>query len=220
MAQDKSHKQQNTLHLCALTGAHAVGFLAAAGLLNGVVGPTGDLSKLGAAPFLAAASALFVLMMNAQASDVLKARVVFLRWRDPLPGGEAFSRWMLVQRDIDPLAVQAAVGILPKARAEQNRAWRQLYRSMETHPAVADASRDHLLARDATCLGLVFSIVFGTILWFNPSAIEMKVAYTTTAAGFTVLTWRAARLSGIRLVRLVLARVPRIELSSPRSPTD
>ncbi len=207
MAQDRSHKQQNTLHLCALAGAHAVGFVAAAGLLTGVVGPTGDWSKLGAAPFAAAATALFVLMMNAQASDVLKARVVFLKWRDPLPSSEAFSRWMHTRADIDPEAVQAVVGVLPKAGAEQNRAWRQLYHGMETHPAIADASRDYVLARDMTFLGLIFSLVLGAAVWFFPSAIEWKVAYPTSAASFTLLTWRAARLNGIRLVRMVLARV-------------
>ncbi len=209
MAQDKSHKQQNTLHLCALAGAHAVGFVASAGLLTGVVGPTGDLSKLGAAPFVAAATALFVLMVNAQASDVLKARVVFLKWRDPLPGSEAFSRWMHAHPDIDPGAVQAAVGVLPKAGAEQNRAWRQLYHTMETHPAIADASREYLLARDTTFLGLIFSLVFGAAVWFFPSAVEWRATYAVLAAGFTLLTWRAARLNGIRLVRMVLARVPR-----------
>jgi hypothetical protein len=212
LAQDKSHKQQNTLHLCALAGVHVAGFLAATGLLTNIVGPTGDLSKLGAAPFVAAATALFVLMINAQASDVLKARVVFLKWRDPLPGSEAFSRWMHAHPDIDPEAVQAAVGVLPKAGTEQNRAWRCLYHAMETHPAISDASRDYLLARDTTFLGLIFSMVFGAAVWFFPSAVEWKATYAVLAAGFTLLTWRAARLNGIRLVRMVLARVPRPRL--------
>ncbi|MEH6742044.1 hypothetical protein [Hyphomonas sp.] len=211
MAQDKSHKQQNLLPLSVLTAVHIVGFLLATGIGGGVMDEAADWSKLGVASFVAAVAALFVLMINAQASDVLKARLVYLRWDDPLPGGEAFSKWMATHPNIDPGAVRAAVGELPESRAEQNMAWLQLYRECENQVGVGGASREYLLARDATFLGLIFTFVLGSAVWFYQSQIVWKLAYVLPALSFMLLTWRAARLNGIRLVKLVLARQ-----SSPR----
>src|SRR3954471_24451530 len=61
---------------------------------------------------------ILIGVLNAQLSSQAKARLIFLRWDDPLPGAEAFSRY--AQRDprVDMAALEKAHGPLPPSARE------------------------------------------------------------------------------------------------------
>jgi hypothetical protein len=62
-------------------------------------------------------------VLNAQLPADAKARIVFLRWHDPLPGSEAFTKHGPSDARVDMGALERAVGPLPTAPREQNALW-------------------------------------------------------------------------------------------------
>src|SRR5690606_30613875 len=62
-------------------------------------------------------------ILNAQLTYLQKARIVFLRWRDPLPGCRAFSHYASRDPRIDMKAVRAKWSPLPKGAQQQNALW-------------------------------------------------------------------------------------------------
>jgi hypothetical protein len=71
-----------------------------------------------------------------------KARLVFLRWRNALPGHRAFSRYMTADPRIDPAAAKKAIGgPLPVDAVEQNQVWYRLYKKVENDPAISQVHR-------------------------------------------------------------------------------
>ena len=101
-------------------------------------------------------------VLNAQLSSTAKARILFLRWRDPLPGSEAFSKHGPSDARVDMAALEASLGPLPTAAREQNALWYKLYTSVSSNPAVTQVHRAFLFARDyAGLAGLAVVVLAG-----------------------------------------------------------
>src|SRR5579872_1673202 len=62
-------------------------------------------------------------VVAAQFSAQAKARIVFMRWRDPLPGSEAFTKYARMDPRVDVQALERLIGQLPTTPAEQNATW-------------------------------------------------------------------------------------------------
>ena len=61
-----------------------------------------------------------------------KARIVFLRWQNPLPGSCAFTRYAAADPRINLVGVlEQAHGPLPTDLGQQNALWYKLYKSAE-----------------------------------------------------------------------------------------
>ncbi len=148
---------------------------------------------------------ILIGIVNGLLSPNTKARLVFWRWSNPLPGSFAFSHYAQHDARIDMSGLQGKVGPFPSNPREQNALWYKLYKSVEDVPAVADAHRMFLFARDYTGIAVLMLLVGGAIgIWQIPS--------TATAAGYVgllllqyLLVREAARNYGIRLVTTVLA---------------
>lgn len=144
-------------------------------------------------------------LINAQLSPLLKARIVFFRWRDPLPGSEAFTRYGKDDPRVNLRALESKLGPLPSAPAEQNALWYKLFRSLQDEPAVTQAHKAFLLTRDYCCLmALMFPVVTATSLWLIPSWSTSATIVAIIVAQF-LLSGQAARNHGRRLVSTVLA---------------
>jgi hypothetical protein len=141
--------------------------------------------------------------INAILAPDWKARVVFLRWRDPLPGSRAFSKLLLSDSRIDVKKLTAKHSPFPSAPAEQNALWYKLYRSVSGLPEVSHVHRDFLMNRDLAVMSIML-IVIGAPL----SAIYATKAALVLAAIYAVefLLFRLAAANyGRRLVTTVLA---------------
>lgn len=183
-------------HLVALATATSVGLQGADSL------HLESLLRGGAAVAL---GVVLVGLLNAQLDAGTKARLVYLRWRDPLPGGEAFTRWIDSDHRIDRPALVARFGPFPTGRGEQGRLFYRLYKTVANQPQVVDANREFLFCRDAAVLGLFVSVLFGTVALAVDASWTARALYWSGLVVVEALFVRAARKSGVRLVRNTLA---------------
>ena len=152
----------------------------------------------------AGATLVLVGLLNAQLSDQTKARLVFWRWSNPLPGSKAFTKWGPSDDRIDMGAIDRRFGSLPKDPVQQNKLWYRLYRTVADETAVLQVHREFLLARDIACLALIMAIVLvpSAFLLMPPAT---AVIYTCVLFGEYLFATRAARVHGARFVCTVLA---------------
>ncbi|MCD6337884.1 MAG: hypothetical protein J7M29_00685, partial [Verrucomicrobia bacterium] len=116
-------------------------------------------------------------ILNAQLSADTKSRIVFLRWRNPLPGCEAFTRYAHSDPRVDLIALENQYGPLPTDPRTQNTLWYKLYKTVEMEPAVVQAHRAFLFARDYTCIALMMLVMFGGAALFQISSVKVVLLY-------------------------------------------
>ena len=200
-----SLKEENSLRLYGLMAGNLIAFYT---LVKGSAILAGDWSAavqdLGQA-LPAGLGLVLTGIVNAQLSADAKARVVFLRWRDPLPGCEAFTRYAHSDHRVDLNALQRQHGPLPTDPRQQNALWYKLYKSVDSEPAVIQAHRAFLFARDYTCIALMMFVVLGGIGLWQISSTKGALLYIGGLALQSVLAGQAARNHGRRFVSTVLA---------------
>ena len=148
---------------------------------------------------------IIIGILNAQLSVDTKARLVFWRWKDPLPGSRAFTLYAPKDSRVDMKAIESKYGPLPREPKEQNTLWYRLYKSLETDQAVEQAHRDFLFARDYACLSLLIFVVLGVMGFFQFPTANAVLAYLGLVGAQYVLACRAAQNSGQRFVTTVVA---------------
>jgi hypothetical protein len=170
-----------------------------------VTGTWLDLLRNGSSALPAGIGLILTGILNAQLSADMKSRIVFLRWRNPLPGCEAFSRHAKEDPRIDLSAIQRLCGNLPEDPREQNSLWYRLYKSVESEPSVAQVHRSFLFARDYACMSLMFAVTLGTLAFFQFSSRGLAVFYFAALAIQFLLASQAARNHAKRFVTTVLS---------------
>ena len=144
-------------------------------------------------------------LLNAQLSADAKARIVFLRWRDPLPGSEAFTKHAPADPRVDLAALTAAIGPLPVTPRDQNALWYKLYKSVASDPAVGQVHRAFLFTRDYACLALFAFVILGIAGFAQIPSARTAFGWLALLAVQFLLARRAARTHGVRFVTTVLA---------------
>lgn len=144
-------------------------------------------------------------VINAQLSPEMKARLVFMSWRDPLPGCKAFTCHAQSDARVDVACLELTYGPLPTAPREQNALWYKLYKTIEQDPAVRQVHRAFLFTRDYTSLALMFVIVLGTAGFIQIPSTRVAFIYLGLLLLQFVLAGQAARNHGKRFVTTVLA---------------
>lgn len=201
----RSLQDANRAALLLVAAANAVPFYLAVKTDAGLDGEwLGGLTHL---PEILPAGLCLVLVgaANAQLTADAKARIVFLRWRHPLPGSEAFTRHAFADPRVDVLTLERNNGPLPTDPRQQNLLWYRLYQSVIDHPAVSQSHREYLFMRDYACLSLLILIAFGTAGLFQFPSRSTALGYIGLLALQYLLVRRAARTHGIELVTTVLA---------------
>jgi len=144
-------------------------------------------------------------VINSQLSATTKARLVFLRWSNPLPGCEAFSRYASSDARVDVGALERKVGPFPVEPRAQNDLWYKLFKSVESQAAIVQGHQAFLFTRDYACLAFLMVIVLGVAaLVQNPDGKSTALYFGFLALQY-LLTRRSARNNGQRLVGSVLA---------------
>lgn len=160
-----------------------------------------DVGKILPAGFGVALIGIF----NAQLSSENKGRIVFWRWKNPLPGCEAFTRYAKLDPRVDIESLGKAYGPLPTKPSKQNALWYRFYKSVENEPAVVQVHRAFLFTRDYTCLALMIAIILGSIGFFQMPTTKTSLIYFGFLILQFVLAGQAARNHGKRFVTTVLA---------------
>lgn len=145
------------------------------------------------------------LMLANSLPQILKARLVFWRWRYPNPGSRAFTVHIHKDDRINIEKLRKHVGSFPDEPKEQNALWYALYQKVKNEVGVLEAHKTFLLHRDIASISLlllVFAMALMSALGFPSSqigwiAIIFGVQYLLAAL--------SARSSGERFVCTVLA---------------
>jgi len=147
---------------------------------------------------------VFAGVINGLLSPFAKARLVFWRWSNPLPGSFAFSRYAARDPRIDLAALRHMIKVWPSDPHEQNALWYRLYKSVESEPAVIDAHRSFLLTRDYTAIAFLVLLAAGPLgLWFLSA--KLAAIYGSIMLLQYLLARQAASNYGVRFVTTVLA---------------
>lgn len=202
---ERSQKDLNRLPLWSALAANLVAYY---GLVSGI-----DLSTLATSETIKHISVLlpggFAIalcgILNAQLTAIAKARIVFLKWNDPLPGSEAFSLHAPADPRIDVASVESKFGPLPTEPRAQNVLWYRLYQQVRDIPAVSQISKNWLFARDYACVIVLLTPILAVIGIFQMPSTRN---YMTMAALLVVqflLASQAARNNARRLVATAIA---------------
>jgi hypothetical protein len=144
-------------------------------------------------------------IINGQVTPNMKARLVFWRWKNPLPGSRAFSFYALNDDRVNFQSLQQVSGTLPTDPKEQNALWYRLYTSVSNDESVSSVHQDFLLYRDYSVLSLLFLFVFGIAGFFFFTSLEGTLTYIAILIIQAFLTNNAARDRGKRFVTTVMA---------------
>ncbi|WP_247394072.1 hypothetical protein [Ralstonia pseudosolanacearum] len=146
-----------------------------------------------------------VLLLTGPLSHEAKARLVYWRIANPLPGSQAFTKHAPADARIDVKALAKNVGALPTDPAEQNAKWYKLYRQVSGDAAVAHAHKLYLMYRDMAAMSLLLVPLVPAALWYAGA----PPASRWIAGGLFALQYLvcaiSARHSGTRFVCNVLA---------------
>jgi hypothetical protein len=163
---------------------------------------TGDLSKVIPA---GVASTIVAVALTELIGGDWKARLVFRKWTNPLPGSEAFTEYGPNDARVDMDVLKKRFGALPKENAEQNRLWYKILKLNETRPSVAYAHQYWLLMRDLASITPFLIVATGIAAYVKDVppkgwgvAVAMLIAELLLAIG-------SACSLGEDLVRNVLA---------------
>lgn len=144
-------------------------------------------------------------ILNSQVSPMTKARLVFLEWEHPLPGSQAFTKFMHRDVRIDATALDRKFGPLPTEPQEQNRHWYRIYQRVKDQPSVADASKGYLFGRDYATLMVLAILLFGTLSLVLVKSPLAYIGYTAALIVQYILAANSARNHAVRLVTNTLA---------------
>jgi len=203
----KSLKEQNRALLWTIIAVNAL-FFCAVVKANAI--DLENLSSLFSEPQKLVPVGLAVLIstvLNGLLSADTKARLVFLRWRNALPGHRAFSEYANSDPRIDPVVLRRVLGsAFPIDPVDQNRAWYRFYKTVEKEPSVDQVHRDFLLLRDYTGLSVLFIFFNGAAGLYAISSLRVWELYLLVlVTQYIIVRWVASQY-GIRMVTTVLAR--------------
>ncbi len=154
--------------------------------------------------FYGAIASLAVLVTTGFFSESMKARFVFWRWDDPLPGCRAFTDHAGADGSrIDTASLERKHGKLPAAPQDQNKLWYRIYLQHGDNVAVKQSHGRYLLLREATIIALLTLVAVALSVPFIASTLPTWYGLGLVAQ-YVVLA-RAATNSGIRFVSNVLA---------------
>ena len=165
----------------------------------------GQIAKYVAQFAPAALTIALLTIVNGLLGPLAKARLVFWRWTDPLPGSRAFSVHAKHDPRINLQALKQKVGKWPKNAREQNSIWYGLYRTVQSDPSVSSGHREFLFARDYAGLSAVFLLFLGALATYQFHDVRRLAAYVAVLATQYLIVRYVAAKYGERFVTTVLA---------------
>lgn len=145
-------------------------------------------------------------ILNSQLTYLQKARIVFLRWHDPLPGSRAFSHYAPQDPRINMKAVRAKWSPLPKGAPQQNALWYQIYQQERGTGAVDSLNRHWLFARDHASLCVLLLLALGALGIYQMSSPFSWLAFAGILLSQFLLARRSAVNYAERFVLTVIAQ--------------
>lgn len=147
---------------------------------------------------------LVTLVLNGIFGDLGKARLVFWRWRNPLPGCRAFSVIMDMDPRIDAARLRSKLSPVPSEPKGQNAVWYRLYKAHADKRIIWEAHRAYLLTRDMAAMAGVFAVSFAAGVFVTATGWKLATLYSAALVAQYVIVATSARNYGNRFVANVL----------------
>ena len=211
----KSLKEQNNTKIWLFIAVNSLVFYSV--LVSGKIEVTGIKEALVNAATLvpAAIAGALATAINALPSSPMKARLVYMRWTNPLPGHRVFTRYAPQDPRIDMDRLKQVVGSIPTDEGEQNRLWYRLYKPVADQPLISAVHRDFLLMRDFTALSAILIFVVAPLAAYLIADKRVAASFILLLVAELLFFGRAAANCGIRMATNVLAT---IAAASPKAP--
>jgi len=154
---------------------------------------------------IAASLPILAIVLSGVLSDLGKARLVFWRWHNPLPGCRVFTELLSADPRIDVPALRRKLGELPQDPQAQNALWYGLYKKQSADIKISEAHRIYLLTRDMATISALFVVLFS--IGVVAGSVDWKTVALYSVALITqyLLVASAARNYGTRFVLNVLS---------------
>lgn len=199
-------KGKNALQLWTFAGANLAVFFA--------LFVTGDFSAGAVDQFwhrvtakdgiLVAIMPILAIVLSGVFSDTWKARLVFWKWRHPLPGCRVFSELLATDYRINKAALAEKLGPYPQEPDKQNALWFELYKKHGGVEKVHEAHKIYLLTRDMASIATLFVILFPLGVFAENFDWKVAAMYAVALLLEYVLIAMSARNYGSRFVLNVL----------------
>lgn len=154
---------------------------------------------------IAASLPLLAVVFSGVLSDLGKARLVFWRWHNPLPGCRAFTDLLSTDPRIDVPTLRKKLGELPQDPQAQNALWYGLLKKHSADMKISDAHRIYLLTRDMATMSALFVVLFSIGVVAGSVGRKTVAFYSVALIAQYLLVARAARNYGTRFVLSVLS---------------
>jgi hypothetical protein len=154
--------------------------------------------------FLVLCVPLMAVILTGFFNDVAKARLVFFRWIDPLPGCRVFSEMLQTDPRIQVDVLKKKYGEFPQRPNEQNALWYSIYKKYSNNALVKDAHKLYLLTRDMTGLSMTFFVIFSPITFLLAANKKAAVFYSVSLFIQYLIVAASARSYGRRFVLHVI----------------
>jgi len=181
--------------------------LVVSGLMKGNEVSALELSSLAWRFVIPAVAIVFALLLSGVLTSQMKARIVFCRWNNPLPGTRAFTEIAPNDARVELERLKKELGSLPTDPNTQNRLWYDLLKQREEETMIKSSHRYFLFARDVASIGLMFLIVLSPTLLISSGGFYVEAVYVAFLIVQYIISKMAARNYGRRLVGNVLAGV-------------
>jgi len=153
---------------------------------------------------LATSIPLLTIVLSGLLSEQLKARLVFWRWRNPLPGCRVFTELIGSDARIDLPALRKKHGEFPRDPREQNTLWYRLYKKHTGNVVVTEAHKNYLLTRDMTAVSAIFLALFSGGIAFGSVPWRVECVYVASLIAQYLIVATSAQNYGKRFVLNVL----------------
>ena len=143
-------------------------------------------------------------ILDGQFSADAKARLVFWRYRNPLPACRAFSYHLSRELRADQDRLLSKWGPFPTDPLDQNKLWYRIYKCFEQEVRVNESHRAWLFSRDLTAFAVLFLIILGFAAVISDAKTSVALSYTFALMVQWLTVTIAAKNYGVRFVRTVL----------------
>lgn len=153
-------------------------------------------------PLAIAATAI----INGMIGPETKAKIVFLRWKNPLPETRVFSKLIAYDRRIDMKRIDLEIKGASGFSAEmQNVAWFDYYLHSQTNPLVVSSERNYVYYRDYACMMMILVLTASSAcLYFRDHINLILICILVLTAQYVFAALVAAR-SGNEFATTVIA---------------
>ncbi len=101
---------------------------------------------------------LILFVINGVFNSNTKASICFWKIKNPLPGSQAFSKYLYQDSRINVEVLKKEYNPLPDGPKNENSLWYKIFKKHEGDPTISRSHRDFLLGRDLCAISFLFMI--------------------------------------------------------------